>query len=37
MCGELFASSGGVKGDSRIAPGGHGVREEDIAVSDPHR
>lgn len=37
VCGELLASSGGVRGDGRIAPGGHSVREGEIAVSHPHR
>jgi len=35
-CGELLASSGGVRGDSRVAPGSHGVREGVITVPHPH-
>lgn len=34
--GELLANLSGVRGDSRVTPGGHGVREAEIAVSHPH-
>lgn len=36
MYGELLANSSGVRGDSRVTPGGHGVKEAEIAVSHPH-
>lgn len=36
MYGELLANSSGVRGDSRVTPGGHGVTEGEIAVSHPH-
>lgn len=34
--GELLANSSGARGDSRVTPGDHGVKEAEIAASHPH-